>query len=90
MEWKWNKLPQSHIVYGLFLLYLIVASFNFPTMRIKVMTAAISIITFFVASKTPILNISMGRVWCYYASLMPIFLTLFAYVSAPIILFRTQ
>lgn len=74
MDWKWNKLNNSKIYYTLFLGYLIVASFNFKQKNFQILFALISIITFFVATKTPVLNYSVGRIWCYYGALLPLFI----------------
>jgi hypothetical protein len=76
MDWKWNELNYSFIYYSLFLGYLILAAFNFKNNNIKILFALISIITFLVATKTPFLNYSIGRIWCYYASLIPVFILL--------------
>jgi len=72
LVWDWNKQPLNGITYFLFILYLTVASFNLKTPIIKYLFAIINIVTYYVATKTPILNISVGRIWCYYASLLPI------------------
>jgi hypothetical protein len=72
LVWDWNKQPLNNITYFLFILYLTVASFNLKTTFIKIFFAAINIITYYLATKTPILNISIGRIWCYYASLLPV------------------
>lgn len=72
MKWEWNHLPGSIIYYFLFISYLFVASFNFKDKYLQLFTALTSLITFFIAHKTPNLNISEGRIWCYYAALMPL------------------
>jgi hypothetical protein len=72
MKWKWNHIQGASIYYFLFLAYLFVASFNFTTIPFKLIAAAVTLVTFIVAHKTPILNISVGRIWCYYAALMPL------------------
>jgi hypothetical protein len=83
MDWKWNNLNGYIINNSLFLLYLISASFNFTDIHVKIFTALASIITILVATKTPILNLSIGRIWCYYAALMPvIFIGLYYYIQS--------
>ena len=72
LVWDWNKQPLNGITYFLFILYLTVASFNLKTLVIKYLFAIINIVTYYIATKTPILNISVGRIWCYYASLLPV------------------
>lgn len=77
LDWQWNKQQNAFSFYFLFLLSLTVFSFNFKTTSFKYLSALINIISFIIASKTPILNYSIGRIWCYYASLIPLFLTIF-------------
>jgi hypothetical protein len=77
MDWKWNKQDYGQIYYFIFLLSLTVSSFNFKNTRVQIMSALINLVSFFVATKTPILNYSVGRIWCYYASIFPLFLLIF-------------
>jgi hypothetical protein len=72
MKWKWNSLSGNKLYYFFFIAYLIVASFNFKDTRIKIAGAIATVITVLVATKTPVLNQSFGRIWCYYAALMPV------------------
>lgn len=72
MKWKWNDLDGKDFYYFFFIAYLAAASFNFKDYSFKVFGAITTIITILIASKTPILNISVGRIWCYYAALMPL------------------
>jgi hypothetical protein len=74
MDWKWNKLVGSDTYYFFFIAYLVVASFNFHTDSLKFLFAFLTLFTIVVANKTPVLNLSVGRIWCYYASLVPILL----------------
>ena len=72
LEWRWTDLDGNIFFYGLFILYLVLASFNFVDLPVKIAAAAVSIITYMAASKKELLNIHFGRAWCYYASLMPL------------------
>jgi hypothetical protein len=72
LKWSWNELPGNYIYYLLFIAYLVVASFNFKDTVFQLFSAFVSILTFFIAHKTPVLNKSVGRIWCYYAALMPL------------------
>ena len=81
MVWKWNNFPYSKIVYFLFLSYLTITSFNLKTTYIKYLFAIINLVSFYVATKTPILNASVGRIWCYYASLLPLLLLIPKYLK---------
>jgi hypothetical protein len=74
MDWKWNKLYGSSVYYFFFIAYLVVASFNFKTDSLKFLFAFLTLFTIVVANKTPVLNLSVGRIWCYYAALVPLFL----------------
>lgn len=71
LEWKWTDLDGSVFFYSFFILYLVVASFNFTSWPVKIASAFVSILTYLVASKKDILNVHMGRAWCYYASFTP-------------------
>ena len=83
MKWKWNHLPGKELYYLFFIAYLGVASFNFKDSIFQIVSLLISVLTFFIAHKTPILNISTGRIWCYYAAFMPlIFLGLYYFNHA--------
>jgi hypothetical protein len=82
LDWKWTELDGNLFLYSLFILYLIVASFNFIDMPVKIAAAAVSVVTYFAASKKEFLNIHFGRAWCYYASFMPLlFLGLNVYLK---------
>jgi len=72
MDWKWNKLDGSKIIYGFFLAYLSIASFNLKDQKYQYLFSFINLFSFYIATKTPILNYSVGRIWCYYASFVPL------------------
>lgn len=72
MKWKWNLLPGMDLYYFFFIAYLVVASFNFKNFTFQIVSLLVSLLTIIVAHKTPILNISIGRIWCYYAAFMPL------------------
>jgi hypothetical protein len=72
LNWKWTDLDGNFILYPLFILYLVVASFNFTSLPVKIAAAAVSLITYISASQKQFLNIHFGRAWCYYAALMPL------------------
>jgi hypothetical protein len=71
LDWKWNKAEGSQLIYGLFLLCLTMLSFSLPSNNMKILFACANLISFYVSTKTPIFNFSVGRIWCYYASIMP-------------------
>jgi hypothetical protein len=83
MKWKWNSLSGSAYYYFFFMAYLIIAAFNFKSTIFAIASAVATIITILVATKTPILNSSFGRIWCYYAALTPIaFIGLYYFTHA--------
>lgn len=80
---KWNHLPGKNLYYFFFIAYLAVVSFNFKDSRFQIVFLLVSILTFVIPHKTPILNISTGRIWCYYAAFMPlVFLGLYYFNRA--------
>jgi hypothetical protein len=80
MKWKWNHLSGNMIYYTLFLAYLVVSAFNFKDNIFKILAAAVILLTIIIAHKTPLLNESVGRIWCYYAAFMPlVFIGLYYY-----------
>lgn len=81
MKWKWNDLPGKDLYYFFFIGYLIIASFNFKTTIFQYMSAIVTVLTILIAHKTPILNISVGRIWCYYAAFMPLVFIALYYFS---------
>ncbi len=80
MKWKWNDLPYRELYYLSFLGYLVVASFNFKDSLFQMVSALVILLTFIVATKTPILNKSSGRIWCYYAAFIPLLYIIMKYV----------
>lgn len=77
LNWAWNHLEGAELFYGIFLLSLVASSLNFRPNWLGILAAACSLLTFFAASKQPILNQSLGRAWCYFAAFSPaIFLVL--------------
>lgn len=76
MYWAWNDLPNKYLVYGLFLLSLVSSGFNLPNTQLGVLFSTASLLSFIVSHKIPVLNQSVGRIWCYLASFAPIFFSL--------------
>ena len=72
LHWKWNYLQYSIPFYSIFLLHFITASMNFPSSTVKILAVITSLLSFFVALKMPFLSHSMGRAWCYLASVAPL------------------
>ena len=72
MYWEWNYLPYNKIIYFFFILSLIASSFNFTSNIIKSLAIFSVLITIYIGHKLNILNISFGRMWCYFASFVPL------------------
>lgn len=72
INWKWNKLENAELYYGIFLFCFSFTALNFEDYKSKFMFTIINFVSYAVATKRPILNYSVGRIWCYYASLFPI------------------
>jgi hypothetical protein len=76
INWQWNHQPNNSLVYFLFLAYLTFASFSFKSN--KYLFALINLGSFFISTKIPKLNQSIGRIWCYLAAFVPAFLLLYS------------
>ena len=72
--WQWNDQYNNLSIYILFLLSLVVSSFDLQNKQNQIIFSFASVITFFVSLKIPKLNQSSGRIWCYMASLIPLFI----------------
>ncbi len=69
IDWEWNGKTNSHIIYALFLASLTASSFDLQNN--KILFATINIATYFISTKIPKLNQSVGRLWCYIAAFVP-------------------
>ena len=72
LDWQWNKGVGSTTTYALFLAYLTMASLSLPSPFLKYLLAFCNIFTFYISTKTSIFSKTVGRIWCYYASLLPV------------------
>jgi hypothetical protein len=81
MDWKWNKLSGNTLYYFLFIAYLVSASFNFKNPIIQWLLAILTVVSILVATKTPVLNLSIGRIWCYYAAFIPLIFVALSYFN---------
>jgi hypothetical protein len=72
MKWKWNLLPGGEQLYFVFFVSLIASAFNYKSKTFAGMAATLSVLSILAAMKTPRLNASVGRVWCYYAAVSPL------------------
>lgn len=68
MVWEWNHGQYNMPVYAAHLATLALAGFSFRDAVVRQVAPIVALLTFFVASKIPRLNISKGRIWCYIAS----------------------
>jgi hypothetical protein len=75
IDWQWERQPNNDIVYFLYILYFVIASFNFKYNKIIFMIITLG--SLFISLKIPKLNLSSGRVWCYVASFLPYILLTF-------------
>jgi hypothetical protein len=75
INWQWNHQPSNRIVYALFLIYLTFGGLSFKNN--KLLFVLLNLGSFFISTKIPKLNQSVGRIWCYMASLMPGFLLVY-------------
>jgi len=73
LDWQWNNLSGASVVYGLFLLCLSLLSFTSFDFPLNYITVFINIGTFYFSMYT-YKNSIIGRMWCHYASYVPVFL----------------
>jgi hypothetical protein len=70
LDWQWNTRKFSNSVYFIFVLALVINSLEIKTNGL--LFTILIILTLVVAAKIPIFNKSIGRGWCYFASLCPL------------------
>lgn len=68
ISWNWNNQKYTEIVYIVFLISLVISSLQLKTYH--TMFAIVNILTFLISFKIPNLNRSVGRLWCFIASLI--------------------
>lgn len=76
LRWDWNHLPGSQVVYALFFFYLLTASFNFTSAHVQYLMAYLGAASIVLGYFTPVLKNSLGRIWCYYTSFIPLLVML--------------
>jgi hypothetical protein len=72
IHWEWNYRDLAFLMYGLFILYLVVASFHFKTSSLQYTAVLAIFVSYLLAMKKQPLNASIGRAWCYYANAAPL------------------
>jgi hypothetical protein len=78
INWQWNDMKYINYIYILFLLSFTLSVLNLT--KYKYELVFINFFTFLISHKIPNLNRSVGRIWCYIASFMPILLILYNYI----------
>jgi hypothetical protein len=73
LYWQWNYSKGHTLFYGLFLCTLLVLSQQNFNGWVRFMSVSIILITFFFSFYKYSINASVGRFWCYFAALSPIF-----------------
>jgi hypothetical protein len=76
LYWEWNYSKGSVLFYGLFLSTLLILSDQNFTGWVRLMCISLTLITFLFSFYKYSLNFSVGRFWCYFAALSPIFFLL--------------
>lgn len=77
IDWRWNTQINKYIIYSLFMLSLTTSSFDLQAQENKILLSLLSVGSFFISTKIPKLNESVGRIWCHIAALIPGFIVLF-------------
>lgn len=71
ISWEWNNQKYAEIIYVIFLVSLVMSSLQLKTNHF--MFAVVNVFTFLISFKIPNLNRSVGRLWCFLASLITTF-----------------
>jgi hypothetical protein len=71
LYWQWNNFKHSSVVYAFFLLALSIISYNSFSFPLNYIMTFINIATFFFSMYT-YKNSIIGRMWCHYASYVPV------------------
>ena len=70
--WEWNFMPFNTLFYSLFMIFMISTVQNFNDKKYSYFLTFLIISTYIVGHFKPILNETTGRIWCYYAALLPL------------------
>ena len=70
--WEWNFMPFNTLFYSLFMIFMISTVQNFNDKKYSYFLTFLIISTYIVGHFKPILNETTGRIWCYYAAILPI------------------
>jgi len=68
ISWNWNNQKYNRTIYLIFLISLVISSLQLKTGNI--IFAFVNVFTFLISFKIPNLNRSVGRLWCFIASLL--------------------
>ena len=71
IKWNWNNQSNANIIYTLYILSLISLSLNLTDYSFILII--LNLFSYFISHKIPILSESVGRIWCYIASFIPLF-----------------
>ena len=72
MYWEWQHLKGNRITYALFILSFVCLSLNFNNMSLRILSIVSILFTLYIGNKQNIMDISTGRMWCYFASFVPL------------------
>lgn len=78
--WEWNYMKGSVIFYTIFLLTLIILSYENMSNWIRNLSLFFIIFTFFFSLYKYQINKSVGRFWCYFAAYGPVFFILLNFI----------
>jgi hypothetical protein len=70
--WEWNFMPFNTLFYSLFMIFMISTVQNFNDKKYSYFLTFLIVSTYIVGHFKPVLNETTGRIWCYYAALLPL------------------
>lgn len=71
--WEWNFMPYNKLFYLLFIIFMISTVHNFNDKKYSYFLTFLLVSTYIIGHFKPILNETTGRIWCYYAAILPLF-----------------
>jgi len=71
--WEWNFMPFNTLFYSLFIVFMISIVNNFNDKKYCYFLTFLIVSTYIIGHFKPVLNETTGRIWCYYAAMLPLF-----------------
>jgi hypothetical protein len=70
--WEWNFMPFNKLFYLLFMIFMISTVNNFKDKKYSYFLNFLIVSTYILGHFKYVLNETTGRIWCYYAAILPV------------------